>query len=375
MKPLFFELGGERKGIFAMSRWKLKCKLWRDRHSRALYKRRNSQRLQKKTVKILYENGGRRVIITVPKVFSFVKNTEGTMQFIEQFKKIVVESEKRTHIHVDSRSVKVVSVDALIYLLASIDNSKEFKQHTYTGSFPKNKTARRTYIESGFIKYVQTYSIKNSQIPQPTRKMRIERGMKNDSTVIKDICDFVRNTLGFESIKSTAGLYTMLIELLSNAVLHAYESESFLKGKWYIYAEQVHDYVRLVFADTGRGIPETVRKTFSEKVASIIKKVLPINNNLKDGLLIESALLGEFRTNTKERHRGNGLDTVRRIVTSGGIRGFEVISGHGRCSINSNIGTGSTKNIKVEGYAHKMYGTLYVFDIYGGTGYGKNKDL
>ena len=168
----------------------------------------------------------------------------------------------------------------------------------------------------------------------------------------------------------------MLIELLSNAVLHAYESESFLKGKWYIYAEQVHDYVRLVFADTGRGIPETVRKTFSEKVASIIKKVLPINNNLKDGLLIELALLGEFRTNTKERHRGNGLDTVRRIVTSAGIRGFEVISGHGRCSIiNSNIGTGSTNNIKVEGYAHELYGTLYVFDIYGGTGYGENKDL
>ncbi len=375
-RSLRLQLNCERKGIYiVMNRWNLKCKLWRDRHSRIPYTHRKAKRSHRNSFQTFYENGGKRVVILVPKVFSFVKNPEGTMKFIEQFKKIVDESENRTHIHVNSRSVKVVTVDALIYLLAAIDNSKEFKQHLYSGSFPKNKKSRRIYTDSGFTKYVQTYAAQNNQIPQSTHKMKIKRGMKNDSVVIKDICDFVRESLGFKSIRSTSGLYTMLVELLSNSVLHAYESESFLKGKWYIYAEHIKDYVRLVFADTGRGIPETVRKSFSEKVTSIASRIFPIKNNLYDGHLIKSALQGEFRTSTKERHRGNGLDTVRRIATSDRIRGFEVISGHGKCSIIENISVSSTKEIHVEGYAHEMYGTLYVFEVYGGTRYGENKDM
>lgn len=349
-----------------MNQWNIKLKAWRDRHSK-VKENRTEKSVSNQFTRITYENGRRKETICAPKIFSFVDNPEETMEFIEAFVRVVENNKPRTSIHVDSRFVKHVTVDALIYLLAAIDNSKGFKHHNYSASFPKDKRAKKIYHESGFVKYFTAYDPKNDALPSSTRRMKIERGMKNDPKIAGRICDFVRESLKLTDRQSTGELYKVLIELLSNAYWHAYENDDFLKGRWYIYAEHIDTCVRIVFADTGKGIPETVRKNFFEKAGQALNAVLSIDNDAYDSRLIMSALRGEFRTRTNEGFRGNGLDTVRRQAMTDKFLSFEVISGRGKCSIGKDTEYPfNGKRIYPQNFRHRMYGTLYTFDVCGG---------
>lgn len=82
-----------------------------------------------------------------------------------------------------------------------------------------------------------------------------------------------------------------------------------------------------------------------------------------DGDLLRSTFNGDFRTQTSEKYRGNGLSTVKQKVTEGTFRNFRVISGRGRCEIGSQLDKAEGTVIS-ENYKNGIYGTLYAFDFY-----------
>lgn len=342
-----------------MSRWKLKRKKWLDRHSRAgnQKKRRSikarvvsfsntrSSHVQRSS------NGNKAHSVTLipPNNFSLINNADETMTFFMDFAKEIEAKEYGKHFFIDSGNVEKVTVDSLIYLIAILQNHELniTMKYSFSGNYPKNSNANRVYAESGFNEYVNSHM---KSLPKSNEKMCIVNGTGNRTEISKELCDFVMEKIG-KSRSKILPLQKVLIELMSNVYYHAYEKNTFMAKKWYMYAEHIDDYVRCVFVDTGQGIAKTVRKNFGEKIKTIV------GFGIDDSMLIKSAFNGDFRTSTNKRYRGNGLCSVKANVGTDLFDGLEVLSGHGRCILPKGLG----EEIMTENYKGLLYGTLYTF--------------
>ena len=304
---------------------------------------------------VMYETSGNRdpvVTLKPPKHFSLVNNTEETMSFFADFANIINQGQQGLRFFVDSSEVESVTVDALIYLIAILQNDavNTKLRYSFAGNYPANEGARRIYTESGFNDYVES---RMKKLPASNDKKRITCGIKNDSVASKELCDFVIKSLG-KSLREIQPIQKVLIELMSNVYHHAYEKNPFMAKKWYMYAEHVDDYVRCVFVDTGLGIAKTARKNFGEKLRTFF------HIELDDSKIIESIFNGDFRTATNEKYRGNGLSSVRENVKREIFENFEVVSGRGRCIIPKDR---DPDEIISCCYDSRLFGTLFQFIV------------
>lgn len=284
----------------------------------------------------------------VPSNFSFIENATETIDFFYDIVNEIKKKKFKNIFFIDSLNVNSVTVDALIYLIAIMQNINinYEMQYTFKGNLPKMKSAVQIYQESGFMSYVQS---KSKRLPVSTNKMQIISGNKNDPIVTSELCKFAMEKLQKER-KEVIPLQKVLIELMSNVYHHAYNKEDIMKNHWYIYAEHYGEFVRFIFLDTGAGIARTVRKNSIEKLQRLAKI------NASDSDLIFSTLQGDFRTETKEKYRGNGLSGVRELAETDLFRTFTVISGSGQCSLIN-------KTLKKSNYLNKICGTIFIFDI------------
>ena len=344
------------------SRWRRKRKRWLDRHCRVervnrirRYQSGNRSESENESpyvIKTQNEKSPPYVWIIPPKNFSLISNTEETMRFFMHFAKELEKKESGKVFFVDSSEVELVTADALIYVIAILENEQlnKLMKYSFSGNYPVNEEAKKIYAESGFNDYVNS---KMKRLPRSTEKMCITSGTRNQSTIARDLCDFLIRTLGKNRIQIKP-MQKILIELMSNVYYHAYEKNTFMAKKWYLYAEHIDNKVNCIFVDTGKGIAKTVRKNFKEKIERLF------GVGTKDSELIESAFEGEFRTQTGEDYRGNGLSSVKRNAGNILFEGFEVVSGHGRCVYPNDL---ENENRKAINYPTMLYGTLYTFTI------------
>lgn len=340
---------------------KKKLKIWHDRHCKKLqqkkYHRKHTKGVSFNSITprytsplLDYDQKQNSLTEDVPSSFSFLYNTEETIDFFSNFIKDIKKKLYKNIFNINSQNVDNVTVDALIYLIAIMRNIKINSEMLYTfrGNLPNNKLCCDIYNECGFMSFVKS---KSKQLPISTDKMKIITGTKNDSYIASTFCRFVMDKLNKTQV-DTISLQKILIELMSNVYHHAYNNDELMRKNWYIYAEYIDNCVRFVFVDTGIGIARTVRKNFIEKIQRLI------GTDTSDGDLIYSTLMGDFRTETNDDHRGNGLSGVRELATTGLFRNFTVISGSGQCSISNN-----SKNLKKVDYNNKIYGTIFIFDV------------
>ncbi len=345
-----------------MSVWKQKLKRWHDANSRKMQSHKKKKHgkgcfpKERPIVRREFSTPNSRTSITlkVPKIFSLTDNTEVTMGFFMEFIDEVKNKQYGKIFYIDSSEVETVTVDALIYLIAIMENDRINKEmhYVYGGNYPQNADAKKIYQESGFTSYVVS---KGKKLPKSTDKMQIICGFKNDPDVAKQFCNFVMRTLDKQR-SDIIPLQVVFIELMSNVYHHAYGNDHVMAKHWYIYAEHVADHVRFVFVDTGAGIARTVRKNFQEKIKGLL------GMKVKDGDLLLSTFRGDFRTQTNEKNRGNGLSSVKDKVLSGPFKKFDVISGKGKCSINQEYNDAGC--LERHNYNNNIYGTLFTFDVY-----------
>ena len=277
------------------------------------------------------------------------------MSFFIDFKNEIDRKQHGTHFFVDSRNVESVTVDALIYLIAILQNDKVNNnlKYIYSGNFPENKEAKKIYTECGFTDYVDS---KMKMLPSSNERMRIICGNDNSPRQAKELCIFVMDTLGKKK-KEIHPLQKVLVELMSNVYYHAYEKHSFMAKKWYMYAEHIDDYVRCVFVDTGFGIAQTVRKSLGENLRVLF------GMKIDDAKIIKSIFDSEItttRTALNTSYRGNGLVSVRDNVRKDIFERLQVLSGRGHCIMPKNP---DPNEIVTYCYQNKLYGTLYEFII------------
>ena len=345
-----------------MSKWNQKRKRWLDRRARLgnMRKRRHNKlygstaskpsKPGASTTRTTTKDKKPLVIQRPPINFSLINNPEETMSFFMDFKNEIDRNQYGTNFFVDSKKVELVTVDALIYLIAILQNDKHNNNlnFSFAGNYPENETAKKVYTECGFTDYVHSNM---KTLPKSTERVRIISGINNSPESARELCDFVIDKLG-KSRKDTVPIQKVLVELMSNVYYHAYEKNSFMAKRWYMYAELSGGCVKCIFVDTGFGIAKTARKNFGEKFKAFF------GMKIDDSKIIESVFNGDFRTATNLKYRGNGLLAVRDNVRYDIFKGFEVFSGRGRCIIPKDD---DSNEVISHCHKHSLYGTLYQF--------------
>ena len=162
-----------------MTHRKLKRKQWLDRRSKKIGRKKNYSVTMPHTsershtyVSSKRTSSGQWITLTPPSVFSFILNTENTMVFFDDFADQIRRQAHGTSFFIDSRDVEKVTVDALIYLIAILENkvNNSSKKYSYAGNYPDNQDANRVYQESGFNTYVKSHI---KRLPESNDKMQI----------------------------------------------------------------------------------------------------------------------------------------------------------------------------------------------------------
>lgn len=287
--------------------------------NRHTHNHQNSIRNNNKSKNIPYK------VFVPPKKFSILYNPEETIEFFKYILNVIKKVPKirnSKHIYIfmiNMTEVENITGDALMYLLTVMKNTKMQKDRKiiWKGNFPKNEKINKFLKESGFLKYLKTAE---ENLIHSDENIEIQSGKLMQGDIAKYICKFTNYKLNKDKLYSKF-LYRMLTELMTNTKDHAYIKKSNFDFCWYIFVENDENKIRYTFMDNGIGIPTTVLKKFYEKIIEKLKLD-------KEYKYIESALKGDFRTETRKEHRGTGLPDIYEINKNKKIRNLTIISNH-----------------------------------------------
>lgn len=300
----------------------------RKRAAEAHHSRKNSHRISVRK-HVLY--------VHAPVVLSVFDSPKETLNFFKETADAIKEIKFKERLYFDLSRIETVTVDAIMYLIAFIKNTKKLKtlQIDCAGNMPINEQARSIFETCGFYQYVSPqYNIRKIV---KSDHINITQGHEADPILAGQICDFVHAHSPYGRIE-TKSLFTMVMELMANTKQHAYNDYSHMDNNWYVFVEDNPDFLNFVFLDTGEGIPKTIStKGLIEKIKSAL--------NSADAFFIASALRGELRSETGLHYRGKGLPEIYQRAVSNYIKDFSIISGFGRCYIEQD-GTIMEMNLK-----------------------------
>ena len=343
------------RGVFKMKKLSNRQKKWQIAHAKKELRRRTkknrlaSRRCQAKNV---YKKGKDDNIcpLVAPKKLSLFEGQEDTLAFFKDAFNTICECRENRELWFDLSAVEVVTPDAIMYLIALIKNTRRLKEKHLkcSGNLPGNIEAKKAFEEAGFFDYVNR--LDNTNSISGDNGLRISHGHESDGALAGSICDFVHRSTE-TSRHETKRLFSMIIELMTNTKQHAYpDKHSMMNEHWYIFAENRENGVHFVFLDTGDGIPDTVRKSFTEIIRGWMVKS-------DDAKMIASALRGEFRTETKQDYRGKGLPQIYNDSCDGLIKNLNIISGNGKCVVDED------GRITEEVLNTEFMGTLFCWDF------------
>lgn len=344
-----------------MKRLSLKQKQWLLKKShkellrRAKQKRRgktNYVSSTKPTIHSKLPTLGSTCIAIAPVNFSIRDNTEETVKYFSFIHDSVAKCRPRDEIFFDFSQVEHLTADAIMYIIALLNNDKKLNTFNIrcSGNTPATEEARKTMEECGFYQYVKSRRFVNRSTTDD--RIKIHRGQNPENQFAQELCEFVwAKSKGMINRIDTKRLFAIIIEMMYNAHQHAYNAQNNpqMFGNWYSYAEDLNDTVRFIFFDTGLGIPNTIKKSLLERTIDIVWD--------NDSKYIASALRGEHRTQTGNHFRGKGLPEILESVTNGPTRSLQIFSGRGVCYIES---SGSIIEHNLE---YDFKGTMFIWEI------------
>ena len=297
-----------------------------------------------------YNAAEKRTEFEAPPNFSFVDNPNETIDFFRTIISFITNRlNSGKQIYIDISKIQNLSIDALMYLLAILNNmnGKIKSKFSVSGNAPKDPTIRKLFNESGFYSFVRYTGAE--PIVQNADTVQIVSGCESDNSLARHICDFVMTKAGLSRAQCRF-MYVMMVEMMANVFKHAYNCNDVLYPRWYCFVKYLKEEgtVAFTFMDTGEGIPSTVRRNFAEKL-----DLLKIKSEYK---YVESALNGDFRTSTHEEHRGTGLPKIRKFCTNEKIQNMRIITSKADVSVLS-------KSYRSKDLEKPLIGTLFSWKI------------
>lgn len=252
-----------------------------------------------------------RETILVPEQFSLTKNVDAMQKFFMKIQDVI---DKNKKIFFDLSKVKVITPDAILYILSIMENLTIKRDYCeFSGNAPKDPKCRELFIESGFYNYVTS----RLRIPEPNKNIiSIKTGVNADPILADEIVQFSSQNLNIKDISYAKKIYRIIIECMSNTREHAYSPGNYYDSKWRIIAVYFPDEKRInfVFLDNGKGIVKTVGKKLFERISS------------SDCTILKDAFEGERRSSTKQIYRGLGLPKIYEIYKNKIIDNLIIIS-------------------------------------------------
>lgn len=293
---------------------------------------------------ILCQGDAKIIKFKVPNFFSIETNGQETLTFFSEiFEYITTSKENDKEIFIDSSAVQSVSESTLMYLFAIISDIRS-RHFVIGGNHPIKEEVKDKYKKCGFDNVIRTKSVLTKMSFGNGQQM-LMRGNKVQTQIVSEVCHFVKRYAHID----TTDLYGALVELMTNTVQHAYAEEDYLEKKWQIFIKNDIDGVKLIFLDTGKGIPGTVRKNKREILRLLFVPLV----SLKESKILESAFRGEFRSQTEASNRGKGLPQIDKFMKSDYVGSASVYSGKAMCTIYlGNDGVYADRE-------REIYGTLY----------------
>ena len=296
-----------------------------------------------------YNNITKKYEFHAPLNFSLINNPEETSKF---FSDLISFIQNRRNfgksLFIDISSISSLTIDALMYLLAIVNNlNVNFcKKFFFSGNAPSNERVKKMFSESGFYHFVRYQGAEPLQKNEDN--VQIVSGEDCDTTLAKRISDFVCKKANVDK-RSCSFLYNMIIELMSNTYKHAYADNSIFYPRWYCYAEyDGSNMISFSFMDIGMGIPATVKKNFAEKI-----DILGIKAENK---YIISALNGDFRTATQKDYRGKGLPKIKDFCSANQICNLHILANRADVQVLQD-------HYDARDIDYPLFGTLFYWQI------------
>lgn len=270
--------------------------------------------------------------IKSPSNFSIRENLVETIAFCDDVYTTAVDKHS---IEMDFSSVQNITVDALLYLIATVHRlMRNNIPFNIRGNTPNDKYCNDVFIKTGFLDYW------NNNIEKTTSNdcVRIRHGDLVTTETIREMCVFTQEKLGVDRVY-TKPLFNVINELMSNTVDHAYPEQNTVLTDWYLYAEyiQAKNIVNFAFLDIGEGIPTTLQKKLHEKIFHRFDIPNRIFGADIHGQLILAALKGfkdtdVVRSKTGLAYRGKGLPRIFEIYNNEKISDLYILSRRGEFS-------------------------------------------
>lgn len=338
-----------------MKKLSVEQKKWNIKKCRKAIRRLSKRKSTKKAIMHgkLSSNFSKIHNLCAPTILSLNENEQETINFFEKALDIGKKCSVNHCIYFDLQNIESITADAVMYIIAFINNFKRLKilNIHIEGNLPKNNSARLFLEDVGFYSYVR--GLKRTHIPNIKERFQISHGQSADGELVGKICDFINSIMGKTDLLSTKRLYPMIMELMTNTRQHAYNKNnksSVMECNWYIFAENLGNSIKFIFLDTGVGIPATLYYDYKEKIIQLFP------SQRRDAAYISSALQGAFRTETKKSNRGKGLPGIYQDSINGRIKNMSIISGKGKCTVMSN---GEIREKNLSSY---FEGTLFCWE-------------
>lgn len=290
------------------------------------------------------------IIMEPPKNFSLINNTEETVDFFNQVITVFNSENFNGTFVFNLNKIKCITADAIMYMNALALNrlSTRSGQKILLG-WPKNKKCKNFLKRCGIKKYLS--SGKGNSV-KTNNYYTITGGKKADVDCIREIGLFTCDKLNIQ-IKDLDFITSTFVELMNNTEQHAYDIN--VDKFWYVFIEDTKTSVKYTFLDTGKGIPETMRKSFSDNIHDL----LPIIEEDHSYFIFE-ALKGDIpRSSSEKAYRNTGLPEIYKNYKEKKLSKLKIISCRGVCTFHdSSRSQPNLKNMKVN-----FCGTLFTWEV------------
>ncbi|HMS38763.1 MAG TPA: hypothetical protein PKE69_00950 [Pyrinomonadaceae bacterium] len=251
--------------------------------------------------------------LIAPENFSLIENPEGVLYYLEQVRLQIL---RRNQVFLDKTQIKKLTPDALVLLVASLNNKWFTRGIRISGNAPEDEKLKELFLQSGFFEHVKSY------IPKvKSRNLMLHRISKRKvkPSLVKEVCLIgVNHTFGSPNIFEP--LYEMLIECMSNTNFHA-GLEKQGKYEWwlYVYENPINKITSFSFLDLGVGIFESIPVKEYVKFMQRIK----LRSNID---LVNDLVNGKIKSRTLATNRGKGIPQIFQHSKHKNIKNFKIIS-------------------------------------------------
>ena len=259
-------------------------------------------------------------VLRAPDNFSFVENTVEMLTYFENIQRHI---NRRKPVFINLKEITNLTNDAIVLLLAFINNPKITKNVRIGGNYPKDIVLKKIFQESGvFGTNGKPNEPKNYILTRQNKKA--EGGIANE--LIKRATKIV-----FGQEARCPGVYRALMESMANTCYHAKPKQIGHETWWLtVYHDKVENKVSFAFIDLGVGIFK------SSKMKGLIASLTSFFGITDNRDVLKEIISGNKLSSTKIPYRGKGLPNIYKGLERNYYSNLKIISNDVKADLTIN---------------------------------------